>query len=104
MRRSVAPTWAAVVAMDEPGRPLYARLEIPAVSALERRLQRGDVELLHRQKGARHTGEAFRVIRGQHLAHDGRRDLPRDAELVFQPAALLGLRIGREPAPQIVDF
>ena len=69
-------------------------------------LQCGEVDFFHEQHGCHHAIRFGRVAGGHHLAHGSRNDLPRRAVLVFQPAALLCLRVAasRQLAPVKVDF
>src|SRR5690242_53098 len=73
-------------------------------ASVARLLQRGDVELAHLQH-RRHDALRPRGIGvARELDHLARHDLPRDAELVLQPAAVAGLAaVDGELRPQRVD-
>src|SRR6266498_3820804 len=60
---------------------------------LERPLQLRDVELLHPQQRLHGPPGLLLVRIAHHLGKHGRHDLPGEAVLVLEPAALLGLRV-----------
>jgi hypothetical protein len=69
-------------------------------------LERRDVQLLHLKHNLHHGFIDLLVLAFQHLGRDLGHDLPEQAELVLQPAALL--RVGIAALPQlltvVVDF
>src|SRR3954468_22126952 len=69
-----------------------------------RRLQGADVELRHAHQGGQDALRPAGV--GQELRQDGGDDLPRQAEAVLEPAALLGRGVaaGPELLPVAVDL
>src|SRR6185437_6889257 len=82
-------------------RPPFSGEEISSVIG---RLELGEVELLHRHHRLGHLLDALGVARSHQLAEFQRHDLPRQPELVLEPAAgaffaALGQRI-----PVVIDF
>jgi two-component system response regulator (stage 0 sporulation protein F) len=68
-------------------------------------LQRSDVDLDHRHHRLEGPLRPARVGVGQQLGEPSRHDLPREAELVLEPAALDRLTaVGGERVPQAVDL
>src|SRR5262245_64049131 len=63
-----------------------------------------DVELLHLQHRRHHPLRFRRVLVPHQLEQRGGADLPRDPELVLEPAALDFLPAGGELGPEVVDF
>src|SRR5208337_5386085 len=72
--------------------------------AVEGLLQLGDVEFCHGENRPHDALNARLVPALQDLWKEARHDLPRDAELVGQPAALPRLAAFAEPLPQAVDL
>src|SRR4029079_17019736 len=71
-----------------------------------RALQRSDVELLHLQESLHDPSGLVGIRVLDQLGEDGRHDLPRHAELVLEPAALLRVLVaaGAELLPVLVDL
>src|ERR1043166_467841 len=69
-------------------------------------LQGGDVEFLRLKNGIHDTTRFGCVGALQQLRHDGGNHLPGEAELVFEPAALLRVRVAARAqfAPVIIDL
>src|SRR5512135_2281010 len=68
--------------------------------------KRRDVELLHLQQGRHDSLAPARVSIGHHVRQGGGQDLPRYAESVFEPAALLRrfIAAGAEAVPVVVQL
>src|SRR6266540_1329906 len=71
----------------------------PRRSALIGSLQRRDVEFLHLEHDFHHAPGLGSVRIGKEPVQHRRHDLPREAEAVLHPAALFGLRDGRQGFP-----
>src|SRR6476659_2817111 len=67
-------------------------------------LKRRDVELLHLQHRLHHAVRLGAIRIAEQARQRGRNDLPGDAELVLEPAALLDLSAGAEPVPEVVHL
>src|SRR5881394_419656 len=93
---------AALRCGPDPGAaPAVAARPLTAVVGL---LQAVDVELLHLHHGLHDPVRLFRILVSQELAEHGGNDLPRDAELVLEPAALVFGSTGGQLLPQLVHF
>src|SRR2546423_137949 len=104
--RASAPAGAAAV-MSPSGRrnswaaPAAAARPLPPVVGL---LQALDVELLHLHHRLHDPGRLFRILVPQELAQHGGHDLPRHAELVLEPAALVLRSAAGQLLPQLVHL
>src|SRR5215831_5266017 len=56
--------------------------------------QRNEIELFHFEERLRHTRDLLRCAVAHHFIQLGRNNLPREAEFVLEPSALLGFRNG----------
>src|SRR4051812_12067572 len=110
-RRSCCPkrTNGTLIISGNDERPFLNPALRPAeegTSPRERPPEFGDVELLHLHQGRHGPRGAFRPRLAQHLGHAARHHLPRHAEPVLQPPALLGLRVAalRQLRPVEIDL
>src|SRR5207237_775640 len=67
-------------------------------------LQTFDVQLLHLHHGLHDPVRLLRILVSQQLAQHGGNDLPRQPELVLEPAALVFRSTGGQLLPQLVHF
>src|SRR5262245_36402598 len=69
-----------------------------------RPLQRRTVELRHLEHRAHHAARPRGVFVREEILDLGGHHLPRDAELVLEPAALALLSAGGELLPEVIDL
>src|SRR5579859_26142 len=90
----------------EPSPPAAEAWLAPFISlrGVECFLEIRDHDLLHLEHGIGGGHGLVPVRAAEELTHLPGNDLPGEAEPVLEPAALLGLGAGREPAPEVVDL